>query len=50
MLLARWQTLEAHTEGFRKSPQYSEWKKMLHHYYEPLPTVEHYSIAYENPD
>jgi len=47
LLLARWRTLEAHTEGFRKSPQYAEWKKMLHHYYDPFPTVEHYSMVYE---
>jgi heme-degrading monooxygenase HmoA len=45
ILLARWQTLEAHTEGFRKSPQYSEWKKLLHHYYDPFPTVEHYQVV-----
>jgi heme-degrading monooxygenase HmoA len=44
LLLARWETLEAHTEGFRRSPQYGEWKKLLHHYYDPFPTVEHYSI------
>ena len=43
LLLARWQTLEAHTQGFRKSPQYAEWKKLLHHYYDPFPTVEHYA-------
>lgn len=43
LLLVRWQTLEAHTEGFRKSPQYAEWKKLLHHYYDPFPTVEHYT-------
>ena len=47
ILLARWKTLEAHTEGFRKSPQYLEWKKMLHYYYDPFPTVEHYSMVYE---
>ena len=47
ILLVRWQTLEAHTEGFRKSPQYSEWKKLLHHYYDPFPTVEHYSLVLE---
>ena len=47
ILLARWTTLEAHTEGFRKSPQYSEWKRLLHHYYDPFPTVEHYSLIYE---
>jgi len=43
ILLVRWETLEAHTEGFRKSPQYLEWKRLLHHYYDPFPTVEHYS-------
>ncbi|MEO7098820.1 MAG: antibiotic biosynthesis monooxygenase [Luteolibacter sp.] len=47
ILLARWKTLEAHTEGFRKSPEYSEWKKLLHHYYDPFPTVEHYSLVHE---
>lgn len=47
ILLARWQTLESHTEGFRKSPGYSEWKKLLHHYYDPFPTVEHYSLIHE---
>lgn len=43
ILLARWNSLEAHTEGFRKSPQYIEWKKLLHHYYNPFPVVEHCS-------
>lgn len=42
LLLARWETLEAHTVGFRGSPQYQEWKRLLHHFYDPFPTVEHY--------
>jgi heme-degrading monooxygenase HmoA len=46
ILLVRWTTLEAHTEGFRKSPQYQDWKRMLHHYYDPFPIVEHYSAVY----
>ena len=46
VLLARWTHLEAHTEGFRGSPQYVEWKRMLHRYYEPFPTVEHYVSVY----
>jgi heme-degrading monooxygenase HmoA len=41
ILLAPWETLEAPTEGVRKSPQYSEWTKLRHHYYDPFPTVEH---------
>lgn len=42
LLLARWEALEAHTVGFRGSPQYQEWKRLLHHFYDPFPTVEHY--------
>ena len=41
-LLVRWQRLEDHTEGFRKSPQYERWKELLHHFYKPFPKVEHY--------
>lgn len=42
LLLVEWQTLEAHTEGFRGSPEYMRWKALLHHFYDPFPTVEHY--------
>jgi heme-degrading monooxygenase HmoA len=43
ILLVRWQTLEDHTIGFRQSPQYQQWKALLHHFYTPFPTVEHYT-------
>ena len=42
LLLVRWQSLEAHTVGFRGSPQYQHWKQLLHHFYDPFPAVEHY--------
>lgn len=42
VLLVRWQTLADHELGFRQSPQYQEWKKLLHHFYDPFPTVLHY--------
>ena len=42
LLLVRWRTLRDHTEGFRQSEPYQEWKKLLHHFYDPFPTVEHY--------
>ncbi len=42
ILLVRWETLEDHTEGFRGSAEYQEWKKLLHHYYDPFPVVHHY--------
>jgi len=41
-LLVRWEKLEDHTRGFRNSPQYQKWKALLHHFYDPFPTVEHY--------
>jgi heme-degrading monooxygenase HmoA len=48
ILLVRWQTLEHHTEGFRRSEPYHEWKKLLHHYYDPFPDVEYYElVSYE---
>lgn len=43
LLLVEWDTLEDHTEGFRKSDEYQEWKKLLHHFYDPFPIVEHYA-------
>ena len=46
ILLVRWSTLEAHEVGFRCSPQYLEWKSMLHHFYEPFPNVSHYSTVH----
>ena len=42
LLLVRWETLEDHTQGFRGSAEYQEWKALLHHYYDPFPEVEHY--------
>lgn len=42
LLLVRWESLESHTVGFRGSAEYQEWKKLLHHFYEPFPTVEHF--------
>ena len=46
ILLVNWQTLEDHTVGFRGSEQYQEWRKMLHHFYDPFPEVEHYVSVY----
>ncbi len=45
VLLVRWQTLEDHTLGFRRSPEYQIWRSLLHHFYEPFPTVEHYETV-----
>ena len=45
LLLVRWQTLADHEVGFRTSPEYQEWKRLLHHFYDPFPTVEHYALV-----
>lgn len=42
ILLIFWDRIEDHTEGFRQSTAYVEWKKLLHHFYDPMPTVEYY--------
>lgn len=42
LLLVWWDSVESHTEGFRKSPGYQRWRDLLHHFYDPFPTVEHY--------
>jgi heme-degrading monooxygenase HmoA len=43
VLLVQWEKLEDHTEGFRKSTEYQEWRRLLHHFYDPFPVVEHYT-------
>lgn len=45
MLLVRWNKLQDHTVGFRQSTQYQEWRTLLHHFYDPFPTVLHYAAA-----
>lgn len=45
VLLVRWESIEAHEIGFRTSPAYQEWRLLLHHFYDPFPTVSHYSIV-----
>ncbi len=42
ILLVNWQTLKDHTVGFRESKEYQQWRALLHHFYDPFPTVEHY--------
>ncbi|MGV2621010.1 antibiotic biosynthesis monooxygenase [Halobacillus sp. ACCC02827] len=42
LMLIYWQTLEDHTIGFRESDEYKEWSRLLHPFYDPHPTVEHF--------
>lgn len=45
LLLVEWETLEDHTVGFRGSPEYQQWRQLLHHFYEPFPVVEHFEAV-----
>ena len=45
IVLVNWQTLEDHTHGFRGSDAYQEWRRLLHHRYDPIPEVEHYEVV-----
>lgn len=45
LLLVEWDRVEDHTEGFRNSAEYQEWRKLLHHFYDPPPQVAHYRAA-----
>jgi len=42
LLLVEWDSLEAHTDGFRRSDEYQDWKRLLHHFCEPFPTAAHF--------
>ena len=42
LLLVRWDTVEDHEIGFRGSPEYQQWRALLHEFYEPFPVVEHF--------
>ena len=45
LLLVEWDSLEHHTEGFRGSAAYEEWRAALHHFYDPFPVVEHFEAV-----
>nr|WP_295659157.1 antibiotic biosynthesis monooxygenase [Polymorphobacter sp.] len=45
LLLVGWDTVADHKAGFRSSARYAEWRALLHHFYDPMPVVEHYGPA-----
>ncbi len=45
ILLVTWETLEDHTLGFRGSPEYQGWRRLLHHFHDPFHDVEHYQVV-----
>jgi len=49
LLLVEWERLEDHTKGFRGSAEYQEWRRLLHHFYDPFPAVEHFRTVLTEP-
>ncbi|KRE21491.1 antibiotic biosynthesis monooxygenase [Agromyces sp. Soil535] len=43
LLLVHWESVDAHEQGFRGSPEYARWRELLHGFYEPFPIVEHFA-------
>jgi heme-degrading monooxygenase HmoA len=50
LLLVTWKTIEDHVVGFRQSDRFSEWRRLLHHFYSPPPVIEHYVEPLELTD
>jgi heme-degrading monooxygenase HmoA len=42
LLRVMWTDISAHRDGFRKSARYAEWRRALHDFYEPMPTVQYF--------
>ncbi|MEP2102789.1 MAG: antibiotic biosynthesis monooxygenase [Parasphingorhabdus sp.] len=45
LLLVKWDEVESHRDGFRKSPEYEQWRALLHDFYDPMPTVSYFGAS-----
>ncbi len=45
LLLVEWESVAAHEEGFRKSPAFEDWRRLLHHFYPQPPSVQHFETV-----
>jgi heme-degrading monooxygenase HmoA len=41
-LLVRWRTVEDHTQGFRGSPRFAQWRALLSPFFAAPPNALHY--------
>ena len=46
ILLIKWTTLAAHTEGFRGSELFTEWRALIGPFFENPPFVEHFELKF----
>jgi heme-degrading monooxygenase HmoA len=44
-----WDSVEAHVEGFRKSPAFEEWKALTRPYVDGEVTMEHFEPSSDKP-
>ena len=42
LLLAEWNSIADHRDGFRQSDRYQQWRTLLHHFYDPMPEVSYF--------
>jgi heme-degrading monooxygenase HmoA len=47
ILLITWTTLEAHTEGFRSSELFKDWRALIGPFFENPPVVEHFNLKFK---
>jgi heme-degrading monooxygenase HmoA len=45
VLTVEWETLEAHTVGFRQSPAFADWRAVIGPFFLEPPHVEHFEVA-----
>ena len=43
VLLIEWESLEAHTVGFRESENFAKWRALIGPYFDGPPRVEHFA-------
>jgi quinol monooxygenase YgiN len=43
LLLVQWDSVEGHTEGFRKSELFERWRALTHPFYPTKPEVTHFA-------
>ena len=48
LLWVYWNSLEDHTEGFRGSPRFAEWRSIVGPFFAQPPSVEHFSLVLES--
>ncbi len=44
LLLVKWRTRDDHMVGFRESPLFVEWRRLIGPYFAGAPVVEHYEF------